>query len=62
MNLLRAATFPVRLCTSFVLLRDRMYLLWIGFYASLVDHEPEEFFGGHAECALEWVQRYAIHP
>ena len=30
-----------------------LYLLWIGFYASLVDHEPKEFFEGHAKYALE---------
>ena len=60
MNLLRATTLLVRLYTSFVLLKDQinqhLYLLQIGFYASLVDHEFKEFFGGHAKCALEWIQ------
>ena len=58
MNLLRAATLPVILYTSFVLLRNYMSIsacifFWIGFYASLVDHESEKFSEGHAKCALE---------
>ena len=40
----------------------RLYLLWIGFYASQVDHEPNKFLGDHAEYVLERVQLHAIRP
>ena len=39
-----------------------MYLLWIGFYALLVDHESEKFSRGHAKCALERVELHPILP
>ena len=39
-----------------------MYVLWISLYPPLVDHEPKKFFGGHADCTLEWIHLYAINP
>ena len=59
MNLLRAATLPVRLCTSLVLLKG-LYFLRIGLYASLVDHESYELSRGHADCALEGIELHTI--
>ena len=41
---------------------EGLYLLRVGFYASLVDHKPKKFFKGHAKCELEWVQLHAISP
>ena len=66
-NLLRAVTLPVRLCTSLVLLGDGISIRscifsGLAFMPPLADHKPKKFSSGHAECALERVQLHVIRP
>ena len=67
MNLLRVATLSIRLCTSLVLLRDRISIRAYIFsgLASMprwLTINPRNLFGGHAEYTLEGVQLHAIRP